>query len=110
MIIALPTKTSGEKSFISEQLGRSNFFYVFDTEKESGEVYINQFKEQQGGVGVKVAELLISKNVDVLITPRIGEKALRALQQSNMKFYECTDKIVKDNIASYLNGDLKELA
>ena len=109
MIIALPTVTSGEKSFISEHLGRSNFFYIYDTDKKMGEVFINQFKEQQGGVGIKTAELLITKKVDVLITPRIGEKALKALKESNMKFYECTDKIVKDNIESYLNGELKEL-
>jgi predicted Fe-Mo cluster-binding NifX family protein len=109
MIIILPTKTSGEKSFISEHFGRSNFFYVYDTEKQTGEVYINEFKDGQGGVGIKSSEFILNKNVDVLITPRVGEKALKVLREENIKIFECTDKIVKDNIASYLNGELKEL-
>jgi predicted Fe-Mo cluster-binding NifX family protein len=109
MIIALPTKTSGEKSFISGHFGRSNFFYVYDTEKELGEVYINENKDGQGGVGIKTSEFMLNKNVDVLITPRVGEKALRVLKEGEVSIYECIDKIVKENIASYLNGELKEL-
>lgn len=109
MIIALPTKTSGEKSFVSEHFGRTNFFYLYDTEKETGEVYINENKDGQGGVGVKSSEFILNHNVDVLITPRVGEKALRVLKEGKIEMYQSTDKIVKDNISSYLNGELKEL-
>lgn len=109
MIIALPTKTSGEKSFISDNFGRCNFFYIFDTEKNIGQVYTNAYKDGQGGVGVKVAEFILNKGADVLITPRVGEKSLAVLKSTNIKIYESTDKIVKDNIQSYLNNELKEL-
>lgn len=108
MIIALPTKTSGEKSFISDQFGRSNFFYIYNTETKTGQVYENEYKNAQGGVGVKASEFLLNKDVDVLIAPRVGEKALGVLK-GNLKIFKCTDKIVKENIASYLNGELKEL-
>lgn len=109
MIIVMPTKTSGEKSFISDHFGRCNFFYVFDTELHKGEVYINKFKDAQGGVGIKSAEFVLGKNADVLITPQVGEKALNVLQSANLKIYKSTDQIVKDIIVSYLNGELKEL-
>ncbi len=109
MIIVMPTKTSGEKSFISDHFGRCNFFYVFDTELNKGEVYINKYKDGQGGVGIKSAEFVLSKKADVLITPQVGEKALNVLQSANLKIYKSTDQIVKDNIVCYLNGELKEL-
>ena len=109
MIIALPTKTSGEKSFISDNFGRCNFFYIYDTDKEVGEVFINVNKDGQGGVGVKTSEFILKKGAEVLITPRVGEKSMRILRSTNIKIYKSTDKIVKENIASYLNGELEEL-
>ncbi len=109
MIIVMPTKTSGEKSFISDHFGRCNFFYVYDSELKSGEVYINENKDGQGGVGIKSAEFILNKKADVLITPRVGEKALVVLQSTDIKVFASTDQIVKDLIVSYLNGELKEL-
>ena len=108
MIIILPTKTSGEKSFISENLGRSNYFYVYDTDKEIGEVFINKHLDQPHGVGIKIAEFILNHKADVLITPRVGEKSLDLLK-GNVKIYKSTEKIVKENILSYLNSDLEEL-
>ncbi|XMB73156.1 NifB/NifX family molybdenum-iron cluster-binding protein [Mycoplasmatota bacterium WC30] len=109
MIIALPTKTSGEKSFISEHFGRSNFYYIYNTETATGKVYINPFKDAQGGAGIKASEFILQHNTDVLITPRVGEKALKVFKASEISIYKSTDKIVKENIASYLNKELEEL-
>lgn len=109
MIIVIPTKTSGEKSFISDNFGRCNFFYVYNTETKTGEVYINDNKDGQGGVGIKSAEFVLNKKADVLITPRVGEKALDVLKSTDLLIMASTDQIVKDIIQSYLNGELKEL-
>ncbi|MCK4551347.1 MAG: NifB/NifX family molybdenum-iron cluster-binding protein [Tenericutes bacterium] len=109
MIIALPTTTSGEKSFISEHFGRSNFFYIYNTETKTGEVYVNANKDGQGGVGVKSVEFILKHGTNILITPRVGEKAMNLLSETDVKIYTNTDEIVKENIASFLNGELKEL-
>ncbi|MCK5732466.1 MAG: NifB/NifX family molybdenum-iron cluster-binding protein [Tenericutes bacterium] len=109
MIIALPTKTSGEKSFISEHFGRCNFFYIYNTDTEIGEVYVNVNKDGQGGVGIKSVEFLLKHKINTLITPRVGEKAMNLLSGTDVKLYMSTDKIVKENIASLINGELKEL-
>jgi predicted Fe-Mo cluster-binding NifX family protein len=108
MIIVLPTKTSGEKSFISENLGRANYFYVYDTEKNQGEVYVNKHLNQPHGVGIKTAEFILNQKADVLITPRVGEKSLELLK-GNVRIYASTDKIVKENINSFLSDELEEL-
>jgi predicted Fe-Mo cluster-binding NifX family protein len=108
MIIIIPTKTSGEKSFISDNLGRANYFYVFDSNKNIGEVYINKHLDNPHGVGIKTAEFILNKHSDVLITPRVGEKSLELLK-GKVKIYKSIDKIVKENIASFFNNDLEEL-
>lgn len=109
MIIALPTTTSGEKSFIAEHFGRCNFFYVYNTDTKTGEVYVNTNKDGNGGVGIKSIEFLLKHKVNVLITPRVGEKAMNLLSGTDVKIYVSTDKIVKENIASFLSGELQEL-
>jgi len=109
MIIVLPTKTSGEKSFISEHFGRCNFFYVYDTETQLGKVYTNTFKESEHGVGIKAAEFVLNQKADVLITPQVGVKASDIFKTTEIKIYQSTSEIVKNNIASFLNNELKEL-
>lgn len=108
MIIVLPTKTSGEKSFISENLGRASYFYVYDTENKTGKVYVNKNLESPHGVGIKTAEFILNQKTDILITPRVGDKSLELLQ-GKVKMYKPVDKIVKDNIALFLNGELEGL-
>ena len=108
MIIILPTQTSGEKSFISENFARANFFYVYDTEQSVGHVYVNENLNSPHGVGIKTAEFILNKKCEVLITPRIGDKSLDLLK-GHVKIYKSTDKIVKDNIQSYLNDELERL-
>jgi len=108
MIIVLPTKTSGEKAFISDNLGRANYFYVYDTEAKLGKVYMSKNLDSPHGVGIKTAEFILNQNADILITPRVGDKTLELLQ-GRVKMFKPTDKIVKDNIASFLNGELEEL-
>lgn len=109
MIIALPTKTSGEKAFISENLGRANYFYIYDTDKLDGKSFINNFQNEAHGAGVKTAEFLMKYSTDILITPRIGEKALEILLETDIKIYKATEKIARENINDFLNGKLEEL-
>lgn len=109
MIIVIPTKEVGEKSFVSNNLGRANFFFVYDSEKKIGESYENTFKNEAHGAGVKTAEFLFKQKADVLITPRVGEKALELLLNTNVKIVKSTEKIVSENIKDYLKGVLEEL-
>ncbi|QWC00101.1 NifB/NifX family molybdenum-iron cluster-binding protein [Mycoplasmatota bacterium] len=109
MIIVLPIKEESEKSIVSDQLGRANYFYVYHSENDEGVIFKNTFLNENHGAGVKTAEFLLKQNADVLITPRIGEKALEILLETKVKIFKSNAKIVKENIKDYLNGDLEEL-
>lgn len=109
MIVVIPTKEVGEKSFVSDQLGRTKYFYIYDTDAKSGRVYNNISKNENHGAGVKTAEFLLQQHADVLITPRVGQKALDLLLETNIRIYKSNAKIVKENIKDFLNDELEEL-
>lgn len=109
MIIVIPSKEEGEKSFVSDNLGRGNYFYVYDSEKNTGKSFKNTFKDEAHGAGVKTAEFILKQKANVLITPRIGEKSLELLLNTDVKIYKSNERIVKENIKDFLNNELEEL-
>lgn len=109
MILFIPTQTDSDKSLVSEQLGRANFFYVYDTDKKDGVFYKNSFLNENHGAGVKTAEFIIKQKANVLLTPRVGEKALDILLDTDVKMYKTNGKVVKEIINDFLNQKLEEL-
>jgi predicted Fe-Mo cluster-binding NifX family protein len=102
MIILLPTKTSGEKSFLSENVSNCNFFYVYNTDHEYGEVYINDEL-------LSADKLIEDKKVDILIVLEKEEDLLKKLNNTGLNIYQGINKIVKDNISSLLEGHLNQI-
>lgn len=102
MIILLPTKTSGEKSFLSENVSNCNFFYVYNTDNEYGEVYINDEL-------LSADKLIEDKKVDALIVLEKEEDLLKKLNNTGLNIYQGINKIVKDNISSLLEGHLNQI-
>mgnify|MGYP001031012903 CR=1 FL=1 len=109
MKIFIPTKDVSELSLVSEQLGRSAYFYIYDTKTEEGVFYQNLYLKESHGAGVKVVEFILSHNVDYLITPRVGEKSMDLLMESNLKIYRSNGKVVKEVIKDLMNDSLEEL-
>jgi len=109
MIIALPTVDKTENTKVSEHFGRSNCFFFYDTDQKTFEVIENKNKDGQGGVGIKSSEFILDKNTDVLITPRLGEKALRVIKDSGVTIMKTVDKTALENIELYFKGELEGL-
>jgi predicted Fe-Mo cluster-binding NifX family protein len=108
MIITIPCVTGDKDSIVSDNFGRANFFYIFDTEKNQGQIFENEKKIQPHGVGIKTAEFILSKKTDVLIAPRVGEKAFDLLRD-NLKIYLSDNVGASKNIELFLAGKLEEL-
>jgi len=109
MIIFIPARKDSNKSLVSEQLGRANFFYVFDTDTKTEQIYDNHFKLENHGAGVKTVEFILKQNTDCLITPRVGEKSLELLLDTDVKIYKANGKIIKEIISDLHHDNLEEL-
>jgi predicted Fe-Mo cluster-binding NifX family protein len=109
MKLFIPTQSDSEKSLVSEQLGRANYFYVYDTDKNEGQFYKNSFSNENHGAGVKTAEFILKQGSYALLTPRVGEKALDILLNTDVKMYKSNGKVVKEVIQDFIDQKLEEL-
>lgn len=109
MIIILPVKENTENTRVSEHFGRTNYFFIYDTDLKTIDLISNKNKDGQGGVGIKSSEFILDSDAEVLITPRVGEKALRVLKDSGIKIFKAVDQTALENIELYLKGELEGL-
>lgn len=109
MKLFIPTESDSIDTMVSNKLGRANYFYVFDSDSKEGIFYKNSFYKENHGAGVKTIEFMLKTNTEVLITPRVGEKALDLLLDTNVKIYQTNGKCVKETIEGFLKNELEEL-
>ncbi len=88
MKIAVTSTGNSMDALISEQFGRCQYFIIVDSETMNFEVVTNIGEQMQSGAGPKAAELIINKNVGVLLTGRVGDKAEQALQRGKIKIID----------------------
>jgi len=90
MLVAATTDSPVLNSLISQNFGRCAYFILFDEDKNSTEIIQNPFANMMGvGAGVQLARLLIDKNVDSVITNRMGAGPFRLLLSANVNVYQC---------------------
>ena len=90
MLVAATTDSPVLNSLISQNFGRCAYFILFDEDKNSTEIIQNPFANMMGvGAGIQLAHLLIDKNVDSVITNRMGAGPFRLLLSANVNVYQC---------------------
>lgn len=95
---------------MDESFGRSKFFFVYDTERETWEQYENvQNLKAPQGAGLQAAQTVVNANVDIIISKNIGPKAFDLLRSQNIKIYSTDEKDVKLALKLFLEGKLQEL-
>ena len=85
MMVCIPSRGPTIEAKMDDRFGRAGFFAFFDSESGSVEVLENIYAGGSGGVGTKVVQFLIQKDVNVLIAPRLGGNADEALRSTGIK-------------------------
>jgi predicted Fe-Mo cluster-binding NifX family protein len=99
MIIAIPSISNVLPASVSPQFGRSPYFYIYDLTSEDGKFIPNSALHSPGGAGVRAADQIVNLNVDVLIAPNIGEKAMSVFRRTSIKIIS----IVGSNVTETIN-------
>lgn len=102
--IAVTSTGNSMESFVSEHMGRCQYFIIVDPKTMDYEAVLNLGEQMQSGAGPKAAELIINKGAEVLLTGSVGDKAEIALKKGNIKIvdgFKETMKVV-DALNSYL--------
>ncbi len=106
MKIAIPVDEKRMDSNICLSFGRTPYFLIYDTETKESVFMDNKAAASTGGAGIKAAQTIVDKEVDVLLTLRCGENAAGVLKTADIEIYKTTDGPAKDNIDSFLAGKL----
>ena len=94
-IIAVATLEKTENSQISDKAAHAPYYLIFDKGGNLLEVISNPFRDAARGAGPKVADLLASKNVSVVVAGDFGYKMKSALDEKGIDHHEASG-IVKN--------------
>ena len=101
-IISVATLEKTENSQISDNAARAPYYLIFDKRGNLLEVISNPFREAARGAGPKVADLLASKNVSVVVAGDFGYKMESALGKMGIDHHEASG-IVKNVVEDLIN-------
>ena len=100
-IIAVATFKKTESSQISDKAARAPYYLIFDRRGNLLEVIPNPFHDAARGAGSKMADLLASKNVSLVVAGAFGHKMKSALDEKGIDHREAfgiVKKVVEDLI------------
>lgn len=86
-ILAISSDGNSIESHVNARFGRANHFFIVDLENMSFEHIDNSAVNEMGsGAGIKTAEMITNKNVDIVITgDPVGPKASAVLNAANIQ-------------------------
>lgn len=108
MKIAIPVEQASVDSPISSTFGRSPFFYLFDSNANQGSYLESSFLFGQSA-GIQAAQLMIDHGVNILITNRCGENAMRLLSAGDIAVYQAVPFGAAENLEQFFSGKLSLL-
>jgi len=106
MKIALPTDGKTLEDEVAEHFGRAKNFLIFDTKKQSFEVYPNP---EAKGEMILPPDFLRRLQVDVVICFGLGARAFNLFKSYKIKMKRATKKTIKENINLFQEGKLEDL-
>ncbi len=110
MKLAIPVEKKSLDAPICPSFGRTPLYVLYDTENGKIEFLDNSAAANQGGAGIKAAQLLVDRGAGAVITYRCGENAAQVLNSAEIGLYKAQEGSVLENIEKYGEEKLKLLS
>ncbi len=104
MKIAVSAAGSDAGAPAEERFGRCAYFILFDEQGNLQEVINNEGAASAEGAGIKTTQVLLRHKVDVVLTGRVGPKAMTALSSSGVAVYTGVSGTVAQTLDKYREG------
>ena len=110
MKIGICSSNNTPESLVADRFARAEQFCVYDSETLKFSFFENIAKDEGSGAGGKAVKLFADLNVDIVLVPELGPKAMDALQAFDIKSYKYKQGItVREALNSYFEKALPEL-
>ncbi len=99
----------GLKAQLSSLFGRCPYFVIIDTNDMRVETLQNTGVNALNGAGIQAAQILVNKNVNAIVSDKIGPKAFQVLKVARIKIFMGKSGKISDLLELYKRGELKEI-
>lgn len=109
MKIVISSKGTTLKADVDPRFGRAAFLIIYDTDKKEVVEVIDNFEGQDAaqGAGISVAGLMAQKGVEVILTGRVGPKAMAVVDKAGMKVVSEAKGTVTEAIEDFLGSRIE---
>ncbi len=104
MKICVTANGSGPEAAVDKRFGRCSHFVIVDPDTMESESMENNNSSASGGAGVRAAQDVIGKGVDVLITGNVGPNAFDLLSSADVDMRMSSSGSVLEAIEAYRSG------
>lgn len=85
MIIAIATDRADSNQYISENFGRSQWFYLYNTGTKDAWFVKNTAALEEQNAGINTVDFLLGLNINMVISLRFGTKTTIKLREENIQ-------------------------
>lgn len=103
MKICITSSGDNLESQMDPRFGRCAYFIIWDDIDDNFEAIANPNVNAGSGAGIQSAQLVVSKNVSMVITGEVGPKAEQVLKAAKLQIVTCEGGKVKDILANHKN-------
>ncbi len=107
MKICITSQGSDLNSEVDSRFGRCSYFLIIDPETMDFESIENPSTHATGGAGIKSAQFVANKDVNMVITGNCGPNAFYTLKSANIDVITGAKGKVKNIVEQYKSGSLK---
>ncbi len=107
-MIAITAQGTTLEAPIDTRFGRCSYFVFFNPGDQSFSGQENPFSSEGSGAGVRTAQFLSDKNIEIILTGNVGPKAMQVLQAAGIKVYTGATKTAREAIEAYQQGKLQQ--
>lgn len=91
---------------IDPRFGRCAYFVIVDPDSMQFRAVPNSAAGATGGAGIKAAQIVVSEEVNVVVTGSVGPNAYPSLQNAGVAIVSTSQGTVRDAIELYKSGSL----
>jgi len=107
MKICVTAAADGLDAQLDPRFGRCQYFVIVDSETMKFEAVPNTAAGAMGGAGIRAAQTVAGKGVEVLITGNVGPNAFQALSAAGVKIVTGAFGTVREVVERYKRGELR---
>ena len=109
MRIMISASDKNREAMVSESFGRSPYFAFYSEIQNHFDFLKNASINHEHGAGISIAQLAVNEKVGAVICKKLGPKALRIIQESQIPVYEAPTGSLEELVDAFKKGTLTRL-